>query len=656
MGGWTNVSRVGQIFGQGVTMQNYFPNVISVNEPNFPWSIYILGSTDHSSTGGIYAAGLKIGLGATTAANYETYNQAVARGAFDYLSVKPSANPIYTDTDSDYDSTETPCANKVGSQLFMTAQVGITGSDQPTLLTKSTDFINFTNYDRGDGAPFIDDGNVDDNFPAKDLHRGYKGWGLNPFAGVNYTYVSYQLHGGGDRPLNIFKGSNDGENWESIAIVTDYQFPDNPDVPADWGIWWNGIDVKSIRDAGGGEYSMVVSIGDKNHGGAARQSKIYEIFVADDGVTVTRQPRLLLDVGGNGAPDSDEISAPSFLYHDGQWLMFYQGADVSARNSLMLATVEWDETLAKPDPITRPDHKKYTVHMDDGAFPATMVAQNGTPSFNASGIEFTSAERIKLVDAVVPDNVGYIEIFTKQTGNGTDTARLINTVADSLASNRAVNGVELITYSTGVYIQQTVAGSAGELDVTTSYPLNQNNDRSNMGIRWDVADDKLWFLVGDGQCKNVSASTIGVDTSLPMSLIVGNINLGTISVEEITFRVGTSANDGIAPTVLVTPNANSTSVLFTFSESCIGDASGIVIKEGVSTIAGTWTRPTLTTARFTRSSGQFAVAPTYDIVDTDIRNADLVQIQNVSAQSIDFTASSSLPKIQKINMGFSVGL
>lgn len=46
--------------------------------------------------GGIW---LYVGNGTSTdAANWESYDQAVADGAFDYLEEKPAANPIFVDT------------------------------------------------------------------------------------------------------------------------------------------------------------------------------------------------------------------------------------------------------------------------------------------------------------------------------------------------------------------------------------------------------------------------------------------------------------------------------------------------------------------------------------------------------------------------------
>ena len=634
MGGWTNLVKIGQVFAHSATMQNYFPCANRITDvPNYPWSIDIRGSTDHSSTGGIYVSGLPVGANPLVLANYETYNQAVARGAFDYLVTKPAANPIYTDTDSGYSSTETPSMNKVGSEWLMTAQVGVTGANQPTLLARSTDLINFTN-----NSPFfVIDGTIDDDYPAKDQHRGYLKWGANPFAGVAYNYVGYGLHGGGDKPLNAFYGSNDGATWTIIAIVADYIFPDNPDVPAGWGIWWNGMDVRGVRDAGGGEYSMIVSLGDLNHGGAGRQSKMYEIFLADDGITVTRQPRLIMDVGEIGSPDSDEISSPSFVNYEGQWLMYYQAANAGAQNSTMLATLDWDETLEKPAPISRPNHKKYVLKASDGAYPAEFSTQAGTPSFLAGGIECTSNERIQLTQTFVPDDVGYVEILTTQSGNGTSTARLINTITDAIASSRAVNGVEMTTYTGGVGIQEMIAGATVGTEVSTAYPVTQNDKKVTTGIRWDVANDELYFLVGKGACKNKLATTSNVNTALSMKAIFGNINFGTISIDEVVVRVGTSANDGIAPEVLGVPVGTSDTVLFTFSEACIGDGQGIVVKNNGTPVAGTFTRASETTLTFTRESGVFTGTLTYDITSTDVRNADLVQILNVSDQPIDFT-------------------
>ena len=120
------VSKVGTIFPASSAFHSYYPCVINTQSiPNFPWDITILASTDHSSTGGIYISGLRSGEDPALTSSYETYNAALARGAFDSFPTKPAANPVYTNTDAGYSSPETPWVNQVGAEFIMTLHVGV---------------------------------------------------------------------------------------------------------------------------------------------------------------------------------------------------------------------------------------------------------------------------------------------------------------------------------------------------------------------------------------------------------------------------------------------------------------------------------------------------------------------------------------------------
>ncbi|MBD3265787.1 hypothetical protein GF373_03890, partial [bacterium] len=74
----------------------------------FPYDYALFFSTDHGQRGGIW---MYVCNGSPTVAdNWESYDQALANGKFDYLPKKPAANPIFVDTVQGT-QTETPCVN-----------------------------------------------------------------------------------------------------------------------------------------------------------------------------------------------------------------------------------------------------------------------------------------------------------------------------------------------------------------------------------------------------------------------------------------------------------------------------------------------------------------------------------------------------------------
>lgn len=110
----------------------YYPSLVSMKEVDrFPHDYALYFSTDHDhGPGGTW---LYVCSGSpTVAANWKSYDRAVADGEFDYLDEKPDRNPIFVDTIQGR-QTETPWANVIRRTVYMTYHNCGAGHSQSTL-------------------------------------------------------------------------------------------------------------------------------------------------------------------------------------------------------------------------------------------------------------------------------------------------------------------------------------------------------------------------------------------------------------------------------------------------------------------------------------------------------------------------------------------
>ena len=87
---------------------------------------------------------------------------------------------------------------------------------------------------------------------------------------------------------------------------------------------WHDIDPASVTPLGNGEYVVVCGGGNRASGSEARIVELYEVFLADDGRTLTRACRRVLGVTA-GAQDAEELSSPTSLVIDGTRRFVYVG-------------------------------------------------------------------------------------------------------------------------------------------------------------------------------------------------------------------------------------------------------------------------------------------------------------------------------------------
>ncbi len=333
----------------------YYTCLVKMDEvADFPYDYALYFPTDHDSgKGGIWLY-LCNGI-PTDPANWKSYDQALADGAFDHLENKPAANPIYTDTTQGR-QTETPHANVIDHTVYMTYHNAGAGHGQSTLLATSSDGVNFARIN-GDNDSIILD--YDSNKDVGDGHTGYFRWRPNPFSGLDCKYVGYSLHGGGDDFHGSMWTSNDAIKWDRVQIfdsIEGHAVDDNRIVRR------RTIDPNTITPLGNGEYVALCSLGPRSSGGRARVLELYEIFLAADGKTLTRECRKVLSNGPPGSLDAEELDGATTIVIGDTWHMLYFGTSGQAgTNTVMSATGTLNLSPPK-SPELKPEDQQRDFH------------------------------------------------------------------------------------------------------------------------------------------------------------------------------------------------------------------------------------------------------------------------------------------------------
>ncbi len=337
-------TKVGKLIGRPADMPKpgpYYPTLVSMDQVDrFPYPYALYFSTDHDrGQGGIW---LYVCRGEPTEADaWKSYDRAVADGDFDYLPEKPAGNPLFVDRVQGR-QTETPHAHVVDGTVYMTYHNAGAGHSQSTLLATSPDGVNFTRI-RGQRDSVILD--YDPAHEVGNGHTGYFRWRPNPFPGVDWRYVGYSLHGGGDDFHGALWGSEDAVDWEKLQVFDSLE---GHAVDANRIVRRRAVDPGSITDVGDGEFVAICSIGHRSSGGRARVLELYEIYLAADGKTLTRRARKILGNGPPGAYDEEELSAATSVVIGDTWHLLYVGARDRAReNTIMGAVGKFDPNAPK---------------------------------------------------------------------------------------------------------------------------------------------------------------------------------------------------------------------------------------------------------------------------------------------------------------------
>ncbi len=538
----------------------YYPTIVNMSDiANFPfdWAIYF--STDHDANdGGIW---LYVANGdPTVAANWKSYDQAVLDGDFDYLSSKPSVNPIYVDTVQGK-QTETPRCQIINGTLVMTYQNDGQTNGQATLRAKSTDGVNF-----------IRDGVVCSysvgglTGPGGD-HTGYFDWGRNPFPDVPYDWVGYGLSSDGLSGYTAQWGTNDPVNgqWTLIAIMQKLRGRALGQVNSGLIYKVTQTCVDGVRNLGNGIFAMPVVIGEASAGGGIVSNRIFECYYDSTGRNVVRTPRLLVGLGASGTFNDNYVAQPSMEKWGRKDVMVY-GANDGTTHSVGIAVREAfiKPSLTELSPVIPTSGlTEFTIDLaNETSLPSWLeIVKVGTTtpteSFTSTGLQLTTTtgstngqSYIYFKDGILPSSVSYIEIIfdkVRTVGNSSRTINfgfansknVIGSVTDALYCNNVSSG--------GSVGGQTRRRSRVASTDTTSDLLHDMGNNSNdargakrLGMRWFVTQNQHFVTAENGD-EITAAFTPSLSTASLVYPFIGVQSASGSSTEEvrtITIRYG----------------------------------------------------------------------------------------------------------------------
>jgi GNAT superfamily N-acetyltransferase len=332
----------------------YYTCLVAMSDlDGFPFDYALYFSPDHDpGEGGIW---LYVCNGnPLEPANWLSYEDAVSAGHFDHIPDKAHANPIHLDNVQGTGHTETPHANVVDGVLHMTYHKNGLEGTQRTMLATSTDGVNMKRLNGDNDSVVL---RYDQKADPGDGHTGYFRWSANPFPGIAQKWIGYSLHGGSDNYYSALWASDDAIHWERLEILTPIEglAVDQDDMI----LIWHEIDPSSIRPIGNGEFVAITGVGNRASGGVERITELYEIFLAEDGRTLTRQSRKILPVGPDGSPDTEELSSPTSVIIDGTTHLIYVGAaEKGDVNTVLGATAVFD-TSDLPPQLPGPSKRRH---------------------------------------------------------------------------------------------------------------------------------------------------------------------------------------------------------------------------------------------------------------------------------------------------------
>ena len=339
----------------------YYTTLVPMKEVrDFPFDYALYFSTDHHrGEGGIWLYVCK-GI-PTDPANWKSYDQALADGDFGYLKNKPKANPIFLDRTQGH-QTETPHANVIDGKVFMTYHNSGAGHRQSTLLATSKDGVTFKRLNGKKDSIILD---YDPQKEPGNGHTGYLRWRPNPFPAVDYKYVGYSLHGGGDDFHGAMWGSNDAVHWDKIQIFDGLE--GHAIAEKDRIVRRRSIDPNSITRLGNGEFVAICASGNRTSGGRPRTVELYEIFLGEDGVSLTRECRRILQNGPRGSYDEEEFNSATSVLLGDTWHLIYVGTSEKARrNTIMCATGKLDLSAPASKKLEPSDQKRDFHRTENG--------------------------------------------------------------------------------------------------------------------------------------------------------------------------------------------------------------------------------------------------------------------------------------------------
>ncbi len=596
-------------------VQAYWPCALVTSDlAGWPWTVTVFSSTDHTD-GGVYMYGAA--GDPKVPANWESYDAAVARGAFDSFATKPAANPVIG-------FYETPHVVKIGTQFVLTCHGVVSGlSGQTTVAYIANDYpLNFTLS--GTVLSSVDTPQQSEFPQSAGHHTGYFRWGANNFPDIAGAYFGTGLFGSGDMARFAFYTSSDGAVWEVNTLRE--QEPAVPGVDSGFELTWNEFDPNSVRSIGNGEVVALCALTTIGSGASVRNSEVYELVLSGDGRRTSRNATKVIQRGAVGAYDANEVGQPCTIEYGGEVLCFYQGS-VSAQNSLMLAVGSFNPTAGKTTAIQGQNYttKRFSA-LGQSSLPSWLTTEgSGTVSVSpGDGVVLTGAAGIVATDAIIPDNESWIEWYIECGYSALTGARVPVLQIGTTGPGDTDTGVMAVSYSSISYDTQLRvrdAGVTGAYANIGNYWSGSATRRHKAGLRWTPSTATVEFIGQNRDLVSVFTAT-GATTSIPLNPRFSVVS-DTLFVEAVELRLGDPDGDA-APVISSALVTGADSLAIELSARCLGDPTGLTVTEEGEVVPGAWTRAGLSSAEFVRDSGSWGAAAVVSVTaaSSDLRSYD----------------------------------
>ncbi len=373
----------------------YYPTVIETKDITgwqAPYTHIVYFSTDHDTgDGGIWC--FLVNGDPTNPSNWVDYDDALALGHFDYLTTKPSGNPIYIDTESRGTQTETPCARVINGSVYMTTHNNSGPSydgdrAQTTSMQLSSDGLNFS----WQGYILT----YDPRYGVGDGHTGYFKWSENPFPEYEYDYVGYSIHGGGDGSWYCLWGANEGEldqPWAELKLWKrdSGRIFDNDSTYSDPQLIYR-LNPQSMLAQEDGSFIAIATTKEQGTSGTdlAIESSV-QILLDKDGVTPLSEIDFLIP---HSSYNINYIELGEKITYDGREFMLYRALG-SGNTSTVKAAIGIAEYsfVSGSLPMLNPANteRKDITFIGASSLPSNVktMTGNGTLNFTPNGLEIT---------------------------------------------------------------------------------------------------------------------------------------------------------------------------------------------------------------------------------------------------------------------------
>ncbi|BEV02186.1 hypothetical protein [Novosphingobium olei] len=508
----------------------YFPCVVDVRtNPMYTGKVDYLCyfSSDHDSAdGGIYL--IACYGDPTIAANWKTYDQALAAGWFaNVTGTKPAGNPIYLYGGVGGNaSNETPWVNILDDgSWMMTTQVrngiisGWTG--QLSIRQTSTNGLSWTTLNPAiflvPNAPEYGSNSDTGN------HTGYLRWFRNPGLDVPYSWVGWSLIGGGAESITGMWGTNDPKgSWTYLGPCGGQlgRAVDGTPPPGTYGQYSVPAAPVGFRQTQQGLSAFGNWVTSSFYTNPVSGTS-YEYLMDLKGKGAASQGRKQFDLGAAGSYDEMLASLSNIIdIGDGRVFAVEQGRlGDNTQNALNVAWASKSASEATFTPLTPAIPAALTSRLADyttattvpaNFYPVSVGAPTVAYASNGKSVSFGASEAYyEFGDGFIPNNVEYVDIWVENLISTINNSRHFAIGFSRVNDNTVLAnpGMYLESHPNGstnyLYRTQNFGGATVRASMDTPGPgfgtltdngstgYNFSRYNKDYGIRWFVKTGRM---------------------------------------------------------------------------------------------------------------------------------------------------------------------